>query len=224
MNLYRIYSKLLDYFGQQYWWPAETKFEVVVGAILTQNAAWKNVEKAIENLKEKGVLNLEEIRQMDEGELAKLIKPAGYFNQKARRLKLFVDFVYENYGGVLDHLFQERDLRNILLSLWGIGEETADAIALYAAEVPEFVVDSYTRRVFSRYGIFKGDESYAEIKRYFEANFVKEKNKKNIGLKVQAYKEFHALIDELAKQICTKRNRSCHICPISRGCMKVDYP
>jgi endonuclease-3 related protein len=211
MNLLDIYDKLESRFGPQHWWPADTPFEVVVGAILTQNTSWKNVERAIENLKDEGVLNPEGIYNVPEERLETLLVPSGFFKVKTKRLKHFINFLFLKYGGDLDKLLSlEPDpLRNELLGINGIGKETADSIILYAADKPSFVVDAYTRRVFERLGILKKDAGYDEIKQLFEENLPKD---------TKIYNEFHALIVVLAKDIC-KKKPACEKCPLGDVCI-----
>lgn len=153
--LREVYERLLAAYGPQHWWPGETAFEVIVGAILTQSAAWSNVEKAIGNLKAAGVLSPGGLHSLDEAEIARLIRPSGYFNAKARKLKAFVEMVHARFAGDLGSLLAlpADELRRVLLSTHGIGPETADSIVLYAAGKPSFVIDAYTRRMFSRIGI-----------------------------------------------------------------------
>ena len=209
-DLAQIYKKLLNHFGGQHWWPADTEFEVIVGAILTQAASWKNVESAIENLKSKKILTPAGIKGITTAELGKLIRPAGYYNVKSKKLKKFVDFLYKNYNGDLNLFLSQPigKLRDELLSIWGIGNETADSIVLYAAHKPSFVVDAYTRRIFSRLGFVDDDVSYENLKKFFEKNLPED-----VGL----YKEFHALIVELGKNYC-RTKPACGECPINYGC------
>ena len=208
MRVRELYERLLSFYGPQDWWPAETPFEVVVGAILTQNTAWRNVEKAIDNLKREGILDPESILKTPEDVLKELIRPAGFYNQKAARLKRVCKLIVD-YGG-LEELFSLPldELRSVLLSVKGIGPETADAIILYAANKPTFVVDRYTHRVFTRLGIWKGDYDYEGIKKLVETE---------IPPDVYTYQEFHALIDEHAKRICRK-NPLCASCPLRDVC------
>jgi len=208
-NLLVIYEKLLKYFGPQHWWPAESEFEVIVGAILTQNSSWKNVEKAISNLKANGLLDPERIHSADEERLKRLIRPAGYYNSKVRKLKEFTDFIFENYDNLGEFLgLPTGQLRKQLLSVWGIGPETADSVVLYAAGKPSFVIDAYTKRIFSRLGFINEAVDYGELKVFFE---------KNIPKKVDIYKEFHALIVELGKNYC-KTKPLCNECPLLSLC------
>lgn len=208
-DLLALYKMLHAYFGPQHWWPAKTKFEVCVGAILTQNTSWQNVERAIRNLKRAKKLSLRGILSLNEKQLANLIKSAGYYNQKARRLKLFCKYVQQNYSGRLKRLFNKSltDLREELLSLHGIGEETADSIILYAAEKPSFVVDAYTERIIERACNIKL-KSRSELKKFFEDNLPKD---------VKLYNEYHALLVALAKNFCKKRPL-CDKCPINKKC------
>jgi endonuclease-3 related protein len=195
-----IYEALLKRFGPQEWWPMSGRFsppewEVEVGAILTQNAAWKNVEKALDNLIREGITRKKDILRVHEKKLAELIIPSGYYNQKARKLRILAGF-------------SGKPTRESLLSLWGIGPETADSILLYAYGVPEFVVDAYTRRIFTRLGILSGKETYSEVKEVFESR---------IPADVELYKEFHALIVRLAKENC-RTKPECGGCPLEGRC------
>jgi endonuclease-3 related protein len=201
-----IYKTLASHFGPQRWWPADTPFEVVVGAILTQNTSWKNVERAIENLKSAGVLDIEGIHRIPQEKLETLIQPSGFYKIKAKRLKHFIDYLFSEYGGDLDKLLslEPEPLRDELLGVNGIGYETADSIVLYAADKPSFVVDAYTRRVFGRLGVLEKDAEYDEIKHKFEENLPKD---------TEIYNEFHALIVVLAKDIC-KKKPLCDACPL----------
>jgi len=206
MSALRIYRLLLDAYGEQHWWPAESPFEMMVGAILTQNTNWKNVERAIANLKAADALSAQAMLEMDEIRLRELIRPSGFFNQKAARLRLFCEF-YLRQGGesgmqCLDHP------RRTLLSLHGIGPETADSILLYALGIPVFVVDAYTRRIFARLGLLPARSGYAETQAYFHARM-----ERNAAL----FNEYHALIVEHAKQHCCAKPR-CNACPLQHHC------
>jgi endonuclease-3 related protein len=203
-----IYRTLLRFFGEQGWWPAETPFEVIVGAMLTQNTAWRNVEQAIENLKEEGVLTPQGLRTVDETRLAGLIRPAGYYNVKAKRLKGLMTFLDKEYGGDLQRMFAEplASLREKILMVKGVGPETADSILLYAGEKPIFVVDAYTRRVLSRHGIIDG-ASYGEIQDLLM---------RSLPSDVSLFKEYHALFVRLAKTFC-KTKPLCKGCPLEQG-------
>jgi endonuclease III related protein len=203
-QLLRIYRKLFDAFGPQNWWPGETPFEVAVGAILTQNTNWANVEKAIKNLKTAGLLSPSALHSIPHQNLAELIRPAGYFNIKAIRLKNFMIFLMTNYNGSMEEMKKERSgtIRRKLLSVNGIGPETADSIILYALEKPVFVIDAYTKRIFSRHNILNDEDLYDEFQELFHSNL-----KKNSRL----FNEYHALIVKLAKENCRTR-------PICSGC------
>jgi endonuclease-3 related protein len=212
-DLLEIHDILLKRFGPQDWWPGDTPFEVVIGAILTQSTSWTNVEKAISNLKDKKLLSSEGIRKIDAQELALHIRSAGYYNAKAKKLKEFMEHIYANHGGSLELMFKSdgRTLRTELLSIWGIGPETADSIVLYAAEKPEFVVDAYTKRIFSRLGYVKEDISYEGLKEFSE---------QNLPRKVKIYNEFHALLVRLGKEHCKKTKPLCSGCPLEKRCRK----
>jgi endonuclease-3 related protein len=196
--LSRVYQRLFKVYGPQYWWPAEEPFEVITGAILTQSTAWTNVEKAIANLKNAGKLSPEGLRQLSDEELAGLIRPCGYYNVKAQRLKAFVNFLWENFDDDLDRLF-ENDvvlLRKKLLGIYGIGEETADSVLLYAGGKPVFVIDAYTRRVIDRMGLTPAAHNYAGYQTLFT---------KNLPADVKMFNEYHALLVHHAKEVCRKR-------------------
>lgn len=211
MEFLDIYNKLESHFGPQHWWPADTPFEVIVGAILTQNTSWKNVERAIENLKNEGVLSIEGIHRIPPEKLETLIQPSGFYKIKTKRLKHFIDFLFLKYGGDLDKLLslEPGPLRKELLGVNGIGKETADSIMLYAGDLPSFVVDAYTRRVFERLGILPKNAKYDEIKQLFEENLPKD---------AKIYNEFHALIVVLAKDIC-KKKPLCDTCLLANDCI-----
>lgn len=228
INPFEIYKLLLDYFGPQDWWPidedyhrkhkSDPRFEVIVGAILTQNTAWGNVEKALYNLKNENSLNIKKILQTDIGFLRNMIQPSGFFNQKATRLKNIAYFLNENYEGDLDKFFDSdlQKIRNELLSLNGVGPETADSILLYAGNLPVFVVDAYTKRICKRIPVNINKVSYIEIQQYFEKYL---QNNFNIIDIVSIYKELHALIVELAKNFCTIKPK-CTDCPLDNICLK----
>lgn len=208
-SLLDFYNSLFKSFGPQGWWPGDTRFEIIIGAILTQNTAWTNVEKAIKNLKAKGLLTPEKMHRIEHTELAGLIRPAGYFNIKAKRLKHFINHLFDNYNGSLERLFRKNaaSLRQELLGINGIGPETADSIILYAASYPEFVVDAYTKRVFSRHGFVGEDISYEEMKAVFMDNLPKD---------LTMFNEYHALIVRLGKDYCKTKKPLCEQCPLSR--------
>jgi endonuclease-3 related protein len=206
-----IYSTLYKTFGPQNWWPAESKFEIVVGAVLTQNTNWKNVERAIANLKREGVLSVEGILE-NRSRLPELIRSVGYYRVKTERLVNLMNKIRE-YSSLEEFLsLPMRRLREELLGIKGIGKETADSIILYAGKYPIFVVDAYTRRLFSRLGIIRGDETYDEIQRIVMDNTPNDE---------YLYNEFHALIVELGKRYC--RKRPLHTgCPLNKFCEGVD--
>ena len=185
-----VYKKLLNKLGHKHWWPADTPFEVVVGAILTQQTRWENVERAISNLKEKGLLDLQALSMMEAEELEDLVRCTGFYRQKAKRLKEVSTYFYEN-PCILER--PKEELREELLALNGIGDETADSIVLYAAEKPGFVIDAYTRKICRCMGI---EGNYGELQSLFEDSLPQD---------VLLYKEFHALIVEYGKQFCGKK-------------------
>jgi endonuclease-3 related protein len=201
-----IYRTLYRAYGPRHWWPGETLFEVMVGAILTQNTSWRNVEKAIQKLKNKGVLNAEGIHQLRKSQLAPLIRSSGYYRIKAERLKAFVDFLFENYDGNINRMGKERlkTLRAKLLKVNGIGPETADSILLYGLKKPIFVVDAYTKRILLRHGMISESPSYGEIQRLFMNHLPHNK---------RLFNEYHALLVHLGKTLCKKVPR-CDICPL----------
>ena len=238
-----FYGALSRAWGPQNWWPANTAFEVIVGAFLTQNTAWTNVERAMTNLRGAGVLSMNGIRGVSVVELEDLIRPAGYFRQKAKRLKAFVTFLDSRYAGSLERMFEESTprLRNELLELNGIGPETADSILLYAGNHPVFVVDAYTRRVVERHGIFPVGAHYEDIRELFEAALADgaapgenacdqataaqstgrgsahEPSRMSAAPRcatAQHYNEMHALIVGVGKNYCLKKAPKCHGCPL----------
>lgn len=208
----QIYEHLLDHFGPQHWWPGDTPFEVMVGAMLTQNTAWTNVEKAILRLRERGLLDAAAMLAAPIEILADSIRPAGYYNVKARRLHALCSFLAGQ--GVLSDPYRLRaaadipTLRQQLLAVHGIGEETADSILLYALELPSFVVDAYTRRIFTRLGVFRGNENYAAIQAHFRDQMPED---------LACYNEYHAQIVMLGKLVCRPSPR-CPICPLNDIC------
>lgn len=201
--LRRIYGRLFEEFSPQRWWPAGSRFEVMVGAILTQSAAWGNVEKAVANLKAAGALSPEAIRALPDEALARLIRPSGYYNAKAKKLKALAGWL----GGYADSLEDAFDkdapaLRKELLSVHGIGPETADSILLYAAGKPVFVIDAYTRRILTRLGLISGKESYDALQRLFTSN---------LPADAQMFNEYHALLVRLGKE-CGRRAYCARCC------------
>ncbi|MHC4606177.1 MAG: endonuclease III domain-containing protein, partial [Planctomycetota bacterium] len=204
--LLRYYRSLRRHFGHRDWWPGDTPFEVMVGAILTQNTAWTNVEKAIANLKSCGALDPRRMAAIDARTLAAAVRPAGYFRVKARRLKSFLSWMSREHG--LDVRRMKRvpmeRMRNKLLSVKGIGPETADSILLYALGKPTFVVDAYTHRVLTRHGLIHEDAGYDEMKELFEAHL-----DRDLGL----FQDFHAQFVAVGKDFCRPRPR-CDACPL----------
>lgn len=209
-NIMTIYQRLFNYYGPRDWWPAETPCEVVIGAILTQNTNWKNVEQALNNLRQAEALTAEAIRQLPTSELEMLIRPSGFFRQKSERLKLFCQYLKAQHQDRLDTWLEQdfEQVRNELLSLKGIGPETADSIMLYAGQRLTFVVDAYTGRVFSRLGLLDGKEKYAEIRDMFMVD---------VEPDVQIYNEYHALIVIHCKDHCRKKPL-CGDCPLADIC------
>jgi len=205
-DLLRVYHKLRKTFGHQSWWPGETPFEVMIGAILTQNTSWTNVEKAIRNFKKAGLLSFLKMKKLSHGRLAQLIRPAGYYNVKADRIRSFLRFFQLKYQGSVLKMRKE-DLptaRENLLRVKGIGPETADSILLYALDKPVFVIDAYTKRIFSRHRLAKAGDSYDEWKGIFE---------KALPAKTSLFNDYHAQIVRLAKEFCRTRPR-CEGCPL----------
>lgn len=205
-TLLGIYKRLYDRFGPQDWWPGDTEFEVIVGAILTQNTSWSNVEKAIKNLKKHRLLSRKKLPLAGAPRIAKLIKPSGYYNIKAKRLSNFLDLLNSGFGGSLKKMLNTRGetLRKALLGVNGIGPETADSILLYAANKPFFVIDAYTKRVFSRHGLAPENTKYEGWQRFFMSNLPNNS---------RLYNEYHALIVRLAKEYC-KKKPECRSCPL----------
>lgn len=202
-----MYDTLYQAFGPQQWWPGETRDEIIIGAILTQNTAWTNVERAIARLKSANSLTLVALRQMATDNLADLIRPAGTFRIKAKRLKAFVDWLHDSHEGDLDAMFacpSER-LRESLLGVSGIGPETADAIMLYAGDVPTFVVDAYTKRVLRRHFVIDASTSHEQTKMLFENHLQRD---------AAMFGEYHALLVSLGKRFCRSKAQ-CESCPLS---------
>ncbi len=205
-RVYKLYKILLKHFGPQYWWPAETPLEVAIGAILTQNTAWANVEKAIGNLKKENLIDADRILK-NRKRIPGLIRPTGYYNIKSRRLLHFIEYIKERYRGNLTLMKKAAapKLRSELLSIKGIGPETADSILLYALDKKVFVVDAYTRRIFTRHDFFNRHATYDEIQRFFMHH---------IKPNLKVYNEFHALIVRLGKTSCYKNKPDCESCPV----------
>jgi len=213
-GLETIFEKLTTTYGSLYWWPAETPFEVAIGAILTQNTNWKNVEMAITNLRDEQTLTPQTIAELPRQKLEQLIRPSGFFRQKTERLQLLVEHLQSRHNNQLEQLLsQPIDVaRNELLQLKGIGPETADSILLYAGGLPSFVVDAYTRRLFERLGFLCGNESYEQIRTLFMDQLPTDST---------LFNEYHALIVEHCKRFCRKRPL-CIDCPLSDICIKAN--
>ncbi|MDI6825605.1 MAG: hypothetical protein QMD36_00175 [Candidatus Aenigmarchaeota archaeon] len=213
LKVINLYRRLLKHFGKQEWWSTisteNPKFEVIVGAILTQQTAWKNVEMAIKNLKDENLLEAKKLFKLPISRLKVLIKPCGFLKVKTKRLRSFLKFFIENFDAELEKMFEKNlnELRRELLSVHGIGYETCDSILLYAGEKPIFVVDAYTFRLCERYPIINS-KNYEEVREFFE---------KNLPRDVNLFKEFHALIVELGKNYC-KTKPLCEKCPLKKGC------
>ncbi len=207
-QLTEIYKLLFDRFGPQSWWPGETQFEIITGAILTQNTNWANVEKAIANLKSAHLLTPGKIYHLDISELAELIRPAGYYNIKAKRLKSFLNWFFRSYDGRLENLenLDTDRLRAELLAVNGIGPETADSILLYAFGRPVFVVDAYTARVAVRHGLIEPDADYEQLRELFQSNLPQD---------IQLFNEYHALLVRLGKEFCRPKAQ-CPGCPLEK--------
>ncbi len=211
--IFAIYQKLYDYYGPQNWWPAESDFEVIVGAILTQNTAWQNVEKAIQNLKTYNLLTPQKLWAISEKKLYPIIKPSGFYRLKTKRLKAFLDFMFKKYDGSISNLKNQKlsILRKEMLEISGIGEETADSILLYALKKPVFVIDAYTRRTFSRHNFFDYNTAYSKIQEIFMRQLPKS---------VKIYQEYHALLVKLAKDYCQTKPK-CSKCPMQHQFLKI---
>lgn len=211
-DLVKIYRVLYGEFGPQHWWPAQTSLEVIVGAVLTQNTAWTNVEKAIQSLKQANVLSFKGLSRISVNRLAELIRPAGYFNIKAARLKSVIAWLMKTCQGNFRKLREIPIgvLRQMLLDVYGIGPETADSILLYALGEKSFVVDAYTKRIFSRHGFVDENQKYKDVKSFFECALPKSK---------KIYNEYHALIVKVGKDFCRKKPL-CNVCPLESDLLK----
>lgn len=205
--LHAYYDALFAAHGPQHWWPGKTRFEVIVGAILTQNTSWTNVERAIRALREERLLTISAMEQVSMRKLARLIRSSGYFRQKARKLKEFVRFLRSQHQGSLSKMFQTPTavLREQLLAVHGIGPETADSILLYAGKHPVFVVDAYTRRILQRHRLARGKESYEDIRKLFE---------KSLPANRELFNEYHALIVHAGKHYCRAKAPICSNCAL----------
>ena len=201
------FDLLHEHFGPRGWWPGQTPFEVMVGAILTQNSNWKNVERAIANLKRAGALSPRKLYDLHPGRLAGLIRSAGYYRLKAKRLRSFLKFFLEGYGGRANRMAAQplAELRQEILSVKGVGPETADSILLYALNKPIFVIDAYTKRILSRHSLCTEDADYYELQELFMDHLPSD---------VHLFNEFHALIVETGKEFCRKTPR-CDECPLN---------
>jgi endonuclease-3 related protein len=206
-RLQAIYDRMLAHLGPQHWWPAETPFEVMVGAILTQNTSWKNVERAIANLKGVGLMTLPALSALPTGLLAEYIRPAGYYNIKAGRLHNLLTHINQQHDGDLEAFLAQPlpEFREQLLSIKGIGRETADSILLYAANLPIFVVDAYTHRILARHGVIDEDFEYEAIQELFMDA---------LDCDVQFFNECHALLVRVGNGYCKKKNPDCAACPL----------
>ncbi|MBW2648284.1 MAG: endonuclease III domain-containing protein [Deltaproteobacteria bacterium] len=209
-RLCEIYETLDEYFGELHWWPGETPFEIAVGAILTQNTSWKNVEIAIAKLKKADLLDPLRLYTAEDSIVAGLIRSSGYYNIKTKRLKAFLRFLQEEYAGNMEEMFREEmwTLRERLLDISGIGEETADSILLYSGGKPIFVVDAYTRRILERHNIISWDQGYKEIQALFMDNLPQD---------TSLYNQYHALLVNTGKSFCRKKAPTCRGCPLETG-------
>jgi len=203
----QYYEALFQAHGEQHWWPGRAPFEVIVGALLVQNTNWVNAARAIANLRQANLLTPSAIESVPQAKLARLIRSSGYFRQKARKLKAFVNFLRKEHRGSLAAMFRAptAKLREQLLAVHGVGPETADSILLYAGDHPVFVVDAYTRRILQRHGLATGKESYEEIRELFE---------KSLPNDPQLFNEFHALIVHTGKDFCRARAPLCSQCAL----------
>ncbi len=205
--LQEVYQQLLDAFGPQKWWPGDTPFEIMVGAILVQNTNWQNVERAIRNLRQADLLDPQALYGVPPEELEELIRPAGYYRIKAKRLRSLLKFLIQRYDGSIEAMFRMplARLREELLGVNGVGPETADSILLYAGSLPTFVVDAYTYRIFSRHGWIDSEADYHQIQEYFHDH---------LPADAAMFNEFHALLVNLGKHFCKKSKPLCRTCPL----------
>jgi endonuclease-3 related protein len=207
-RLLSIFQTLLSSFGRRNWWPGETELEIIVGTILTQNTSWKNVERAINNMKTRGVLDIDALQSISNEDLREVIKPSGFYKQKSDRLKRIINMLHDDYDKSIDKLklIDTHHLRNLLLNINGIGPETADSILLYALNRPIFVVDAYTKRFLKNHRLCDGDWKYNDIQQYFMSN---------LPLNTYLFNEFHALIVYLCQTYC-KKVPDCCSCPLAK--------
>ena len=208
-----IYDRLLNHYGPQHWWPADSPFEVMVGAVLVQSTAWRNVEHAIENLKAADAVSPAAIRDMSLDRLERLVRPSGFFRVKARRLRALCDFLAEQYSDSIEFMAERptHELRAELLTVYGIGEETADDILLYALNRPVFVIDAFTRRIFHRLGWCQPESSYDDLQEMFHDSLPRDAN---------LFNEYHALIVRHGNTTC-KGKPDCASCPLLSGCPRI---
>lgn len=207
-KLMEIYQLLYERYGCQHWWPGHSRFEIIVGAILTQNTNWGNVEKAIKNLKAANSLAAEKLQEMDISSLAEMIRPAGYYNIKAGRLKNFLEWLFKEHDGDLNRL-EDTDpetLRQAFLQIKGVGPETADSIVLYAFDKPVFVVDAYTCRIMGRHGLIEDGADYEQVRDFFQSY---------LDRSVKLFNEYHALLVRLGKEYCRPKAK-CDGCPLEK--------
>jgi endonuclease-3 related protein len=207
-KIQHIYELLFERFGPQHWWPGDTKDEIITGAILTQNTNWQNVEKAIGNLKEASLMSLDKLYSIQQSQLAELIRPAGYYNIKAKRLKAFLNWLFEKHNGSLTEIeaMDTESLRAELLGINGIGRETADSILLYAFDRLVFVVDTYTYRITTRHQLIEPECDYEQLRSFFEDNLEDD---------VKLFNECHALLVRTGKEFCRPKAR-CTDCPLEK--------
>ncbi len=203
----QVYDRLFKAFGPQNWWPGDSGFEMIVGAMLTQNTSWKNVEKAIRNLRQADLMEPQALYNVPVEELEELLRPAGYYSVKARRLRSLLEFIIDRYNGSIKAMFRTdpATLREELLAVKGIGPETADSILLYAGNMPVFVVDAYTHRIFARHGWIGFDADYHQIQDYIQSSLPED---------ARLYNEYHALLVYAGKHYCLKKNPKCRECPL----------
>ncbi len=212
--LRNIYTALYNAFGPQHWWPADSRDEIVIGAILAQNVAWRNVENAISRLKAHHLLTLSAIYESGVSEIAPLIRSTRFYNQKAERLKRLTHFLYDQYKGDLERMLKQPTdrLRPKLLALKGFGEETVDSILLYAGGHPVFVIDAYTKRICARTGLAESNISYGRLQQFFMDR---------LPADAALYNDYHAQLVHLGNTCCKKNKPDCHRCPIDRYCLQI---
>jgi endonuclease-3 related protein len=215
--LLQIYERLFERFGPQHWWPADGPFEVIVGAILTQCVSWNNVATAIGNLRRAGLMDPRRLMEADEGTIASLVRPAGYYRQKAKKIRAFLSYLWGRHGGDLASMFATPpdELRSELLAVWGLGPETVDSIMLYAGGIASFVVDAYTSRIMSRIGVVPAGTPYDRVRRMFMDGLPRD---------AALFNEYHALLVTLGKRACLKTRPRCGECPLSDICGRIGVP